>query len=214
MFSVLLVDDSSDLFIRIRTYLEKSGEIRVESVHSLKQATEKLKNRNYDLIFSYDQMPDVNGIEFVSEMNGIEFVKYLRSSGNGTPVILLSKKSNGRIALEDVSVANEMTVPATGDLRTPLAEIVTLIKQSILRKKTERDTKAQNDQLATILAATPLGILQVQNNTILWANNRIATMLGYNETWLIGKDPATLFTTQEEYAQFCREIQRRQDSHA
>jgi diadenylate cyclase len=212
MFSVLFVDDSSDLFIRIRTYLEKSGEIRVDSAHSLKQATEKLKSRNYDLIFSYDQMPDVNGIEFVSEMNGIEFVKYLRSSGNGTPVILLSRKTNGRIALVDVSVASEMTVPLTGDLRTPLAEIVTLIKQSILRKKTERDTKAQNDQLATILAATPLGIFQVQNSTILWANNRIATMLGYNETYLIGKDLATLFTTPEEYAQFCREIQHRQDS--
>jgi diadenylate cyclase len=212
MFSVLFVDDSSDLFIRIRTYLEKSGEIRVESVHSLKQATEKLKNRNFDLIFSYDQMPEVNGIEFVSEMNGIEFVKYLRSSGNGTPAILLSRKSNGRIALVDVSVASEVTVPAAGDLRTPLAEIVTLIKQSILRKKTERDTKAQNDQLATILAATPLGIFQVQNGTIQWVNNRIATMLGYNETSLIGKDFAALFTAQEEYAQFCREIQGRQDS--
>jgi diadenylate cyclase len=212
MFSVLFVDDSSDLFIRIRTYLEKSGEIRVDSAHSLKQATEKLKSRNYDLIFSYDQMPDVNGIEFVSEMNGIEFVKYLRSSGNGTPVILLSRKSNGRIALVDVSVASEMTVPLTGDLRSSLAEIVTLIKQSILRKKTERDTKAQNDQLATILAATPLGIFQIQNSTILWANNRIATMLGYNETNLIGKDLGSLFSTLEECAQFCREIQRRQDS--
>lgn len=213
MFSVLLVDDSSDLFIRIRTYLEKSGEIRVESVHSLKQATEKLKNRNYDLIFSYDQMPDVNGIEFVSEMNGIEFVRYLRSIGNGTPVILLSRKSNGRIALEDVSVAGEMTVPVTGDLRAPLSEIITLIKQSILRKKTERDIKAQNDQLATILSATPLGIFQIQNNTILWVNNRIATMLGYNETALTGKDLASLFATREEYEQVCREIQRRQDPH-
>ena len=30
MFSVLFVDDSSDLLIRIRTFLEKSGEIRVD----------------------------------------------------------------------------------------------------------------------------------------------------------------------------------------
>ena len=213
MFSVLLVDDSSDLFLHIRTYLEKSGEIRVDPVHSLKQASEKLKSRNYDLILSYDQIPDVNGIEFVSEMNGIEFVKYLRSGGNGTPVILLTRKPNGRIVLEDVSVASEMTVPATGDPRPQLAEIVMLVKQSILRKKTERDTKAQNDQLATILAATPLGILQVRNSTIQWVNNRVATLLGYNETNLTNKDPATLFTTPEEYAQFCREIQRRQDSH-
>ena len=81
MFSVLFVDDSSDLLIRIRTLLEKSGEIRVDPAHSLKQAIGKLKNRSYDVILSYDQMPDVNGIEFVSEMNGIEFIRYLRSAG-------------------------------------------------------------------------------------------------------------------------------------
>jgi CheY-like chemotaxis protein len=41
MFSVLFVDDTSDLLIRIRTSLEKSGEMRVDYAHSLKQATEK-----------------------------------------------------------------------------------------------------------------------------------------------------------------------------
>jgi diadenylate cyclase len=212
MFSVLFVDDTSDLLIRIRTSLEKSGEMRVDYAHSLKQATEKLKNRSYDVILSYDQMPDVNGIEFVAEMNGIEFIKYLRSGGNVTPVILLSRQPGGRIALGEVAAASEITVPATGDLRPQLAELVTLIKQSILRKKAERETKAQNDQLAGILAATPLGIFQVQNTLIQWVNNRIAFLLGYDEANLIGIGLATLFATPEEYARFCREIQRRQDS--
>jgi diadenylate cyclase len=212
MFSVLFVDDASDLLIRIRTSLEKSGEIRVDPAHSIKQATEKLKSRNYDMILSYDQIPDVNGIEFVAEMNGIEFIKYLRSSGNATPVILLSRKPNGRIALEEVAVASEITVPSTGDLRPQLAEIITLIKQAILRKKTEREIKAQNEQLATILAATPLGIFQVQNSVIQWVNNRIASLLGYAEAHLMGKDLATLFPTQEEYRQFCREVEQRQDA--
>ncbi len=211
MFSVLFVDDASDLLIRIRTVLEKSGEIRVDSAHSLKQALEKLKSRNYDVILSYDQMSDVNGIEFVTDMNGIEFIRYLRSTGNATPVILISRKTGGRVVLEEVSVATEMTIPPAGDLRPQTADIVTLVKQSILRKKTERETKAQNDQLATILAATPLGIFQVQNGTIQWVNNRIASLLGYNESAMIGKGLATLFFSREEYGQFCREIQKKQD---
>lgn len=212
MFSVLFVDDNSDLLIRIRMLLEKSGEIHVDSAHSLKQGTEKLKNRNYDVILAYDQMYDVNGIEFVAEMNGIEFIRYLRSAGNATPVILLSRKPNGRIALEEIAVATEITVPATGDLRPQLADIVTLVKQSILRKKAERETKAQNDQLATILAATPLGIFQVRNSTIAWMNNRIASLLGYTEAALTGKSFDSLFPTPEDYGQFCREIQHRQDT--
>jgi PAS domain S-box-containing protein len=212
MFSVLVVDDGSDLLLRIRMFLEKSGEMRVDCVHSLKQATEKVKSRTYDLILSYDQIPDVNGIEFVSEMNGIEFVRYLRSSGNGTPVILISQKPHGKITLQEVSVASAITVPATGDPRPQLAGIVTLIKQSILRKKAERETRIQNDHLAAILAASPLGIFQVRNGTIQWANNRIASLLGYHEATMAGKDLASLFPTTEEYAQFCREIQLRQDS--
>lgn len=212
MFSVLFVDDSSDLLIRIRTSLEKSGEMRVDYAHSIKQATEKLKSRNYDVILTYDQMPDVNGIEFVSEMNGIEFIKYLRSGGNATPVILFSRKPNGRIALGEVTVASEITGPLSGDLRPQVAEIVTIIKQSILRKKAERETKAQNEQLATILAVTPMGIFQIQNTTIQWVNNRIASLLGYSEGNLTGKDLASLFSTPEEFGQFCREIQRRQDT--
>lgn len=211
MFSVLFIDDSSDLLIRIRTFLEKSGEMRVDSAHSIKQGTEKLKSRTYDAILSYDQLPEVNGIEFVAEMNGIEFIKYLRCAGNTTPVILLSRKPSGRIALGEVSVASEITVPSAGDLRPQLAEITMLVKHSILRKKAERETKAQNEQLATILTATPLGLFQIQNATIQWANNRIASLLGYSEVNLIGKDLATLFATSEEFEQFCREIQRRQD---
>jgi diadenylate cyclase len=212
MFSVLFVDDTSDLLIRIRTFLEKTGEIRVDSAHSIKQAIEKLKSRNYDVILSYDRIPDVNGIEFVSDMNGIEFVKYLRSTGNTTPVILLSRKPNDKIALEEVAVASEIMIPRTGDLRPQLAEIVTLLKQSMLRKKAEREAKARTDQLAAILSATPLGIFQVQNNTIQWVNNRIASLLGYDEATLIGKDPATLFAAPEEYTQFCREIQINHDT--
>jgi diadenylate cyclase len=212
MFSVLFVDDSSDLLIRIRTALEKTGEVRVDSAHSIKQAIERLKSRTYDVILSYDRMPDVNGIEFVADMNGIEFIRYLRSGGNATPVILISRKPNNKLALEEVAVASEILIPAAGDLHPQIAEIVTLLKQSMLRKKAERETKAQNEQLVTILAATPLGIFQFQNNAIQWVNSRFASLLGYDESFLTGKDPAILFAAPEEFVQFCREIQIGRDS--
>jgi len=211
MISVLFVDDASDLLVQIRSHLEKTGEIRVDSAHSIKQAIEKLKGRTYDVILSYEQMPEVNGIEFVSEMDGIEFVKYLRSIGNPTPLILLSRKGAGRIVLGEVSIAARITLPKSGDLRPQIAEMVTLIKQSMLRKKGEREMKAQNDQLTGILAATPLGIFQTQNNTIPWVNSRFAAMLGYEEGQLVGKDLRVLFRTPEEYELFSRDIQIRRD---
>ena len=88
MISVLFVDDNTDFLAQVRSLLEKTGELRLDIAQSTKLAAEKLKNRNYDLIVSYEQIPEVNGIEFVSDMDGIGFLKYLRSGGNTTPVIL------------------------------------------------------------------------------------------------------------------------------
>ena len=211
MISILFVDDNTDLFARIRNFLEKTGDIRIEQAHSIKQATEKLRGRTYDVIISYEQLPEVNGIEFVPDMNGIDFLKYLKSQGNSTPVILLGRRGPNKISLGEVSNATEITLPSTGDLRPQLMEMVTLIKQTMLRRKAEREQKAQTEQLATILSATPLGIFQVRNGIIEWVNRPFVTMLGTDEGALIGKELRTLIRTAEEFDQLAREFQIRKD---
>ncbi|MDD5143684.1 PAS domain S-box protein [Methanoregula sp.] len=211
MISILFVDDNTDLFTRIRTFLEKTGDIRIEQAHSIKQATDKLRGRTYDVIISYEQLPTVNGIEFVPDMNGIDFLKYLKSQGNTTPVILLGRRGPNKISLEEVSNATEITLPSSGDLRPQLMEMVTLIKQTMLRRKAEREQKAQTEQLATILSATPLGIFQVRNGVIEWVNRPFVTMLGTDEGSLVGKELHTLIRTPEEFDQLAREFQIRKD---
>ena len=184
MISILFIDDNTDLLARIRTFLEKTGEIRVETAHSIKQATEKVRGRTFDVIISYEELPDVNGIEFVPDMNGIDFLKYLKMQGNATPVILLCRRGQNKIALEEVSNATEITLPPAGDIRPQLMEMVNLIKQTMLRRKAEREQKGQNEQLATILSATPLGIFQMRNGILEWVNQPFVTMLGSDEPTL------------------------------
>ncbi len=207
MISVLFVDDNTDLFGQIRSFLEKAGDIRLESAHSIKQAIEKIKGRTYDVIVSYEQIPEVNGIEFVSDMNGIEFLQYLKSEGNTTPVILICRRGNNKLAAEEITIAAEIRLPKTGDIRPNLAELVTLIKQTMLRRKAERELKVQNEQLTAILSATPLGIFQVRNNLVTWTNHQFARMLGYEESHLIGKDIHIFFKTPEDFDLMCRELQ-------
>ena len=211
MISVLFVDDNSVLLAQIRTFLEKTGDIKIDSARSIKHATEKLKQKTYDVILSYEEIPDVNGIEFVSDMNGIEFVKYLKMQGNITPVILIGRRGGGKIAVQEVNIATELVMPKTGDVRPQLAELVTLLKQTMLRRKAERETKGQNEQLAAILSATPLGIFQAKNGLMSWVNHPFAVMLGYDESQLVGKDMRMLTRTGEEYEQLCRELQLRRD---
>ena len=213
MISVLFVDDTTDLLSTVRTFLEKTGEIKIDNAHSIKQAIEKLKGRNYDVIVSYEQQPDVNGIEFVSEMNGIEFIKYLKSVGNVTPVILLGRRGPGKIAVIEVAHGTEITFPKSGDIRPQIFEMFNLIKQTMLRKRSEREIKAQNEQLSAILSATPLGIFQVRNGVIEWVNRQFPAMLGYEELQMVGKDLKSFLLSQEEYDLLSRELQFKRDPH-
>ncbi len=135
----------------------------------------------------------------MSDMDGIGFLKYLRSIGNATPVILYSHNGANNFGLSEVNNGIEITVSRSVDIRSSIAELVTLLKQTTLRRKSERDIKLQNDQLTTILSATPLGIFQMRNDTIEWVNRPLAALLGYPENHLVGKPVQILFKTPEEY---------------
>ncbi|HXX54568.1 MAG TPA: PAS domain S-box protein [Methanoregula sp.] len=212
MISVLFVDDNSDLLARVRVALEKADDIRLDSARSTKHAIEKIAQRQYDAIVSYERVPDVNGIEFVSDMNGVEFIKYLRTAGNPTPVILLSRRGQNTLSVGEVTVGTELTLPPAGDIRPQVAEIVTLIKQVMLRRRDAQEKKDQTEQLADILSATPLGIFQIRGGKVQWVNPRIAAMLGYEEAKLIGREMRELVKTDDEYDQLLRELQFRRDS--
>jgi diadenylate cyclase len=212
MISVLFVDDNSDLFGQIRSFLEKAGDIRIDNARSIKQAIEKIKSRTYDVIISYEQIPEVNGIEFMSDMNGIEFLQYLKSIGNTTPVILLGRRGNNKIAVEEVTIATEINIPRSGDIRPYLQEMVTVIKQTMLRRKAEREIKVQNEQLTAILSATPLGIFQVRNHLMTWVNQQFAEMLGCEESYLVGKEMGNIFKTPEDFDQVYHELQIKRTS--
>lgn len=210
MIAVLFVDDNTELMALARSVLEKSGEVRLESVRSTKQALEKLKNRVFDVIVCYEQVPDVNGIEFVPDMNGIEFLKYLKSQGNTTPFILLSRRGQNKVVIADVMNGTELPLPKGGDPRLQLSDLVMLVKQTMLRRRADREVKAQNDQLSAILSATPLGIFQVRNRLIEWVNQPFGAMLGYSGNQMVGKDISILFSNPEGLEQVVRDLQARQ----
>ncbi len=206
MIAVLLVDDHSELMGVARSVLEKSGEIRLDVSHSAKQALERLRNRAYDVIVCYEQVPDVNGVEFVADMTGIDFIKYLKGQGNTTPVILLARRAPGKVIIEEVTYGSEVPFSRSGDQKNQLIDLVLLIKQTMLKKKAERELKAQNEQLVSILSATPLGIFQLRDSTITWVNRPCAVLLGYEENQLVGKNARALVTGDEEYEQLMRDL--------
>jgi diadenylate cyclase len=206
MISVLLVHDSTDLIDSTRSFIEKSGEVRVDTVSSTKQALEILKSRNYDVIVSYYHLPEVNGIEFLPEMNGVELLKYLKSHGNPTPFILYARMGKETLVLEDLNNAHEVRFGKGGDQKKPLTELRDLIIQAVMRKKMERDVTLRTDMLNSILSLTPVWVCQIRGGVIDWANSTMTQGLGHPEGGLVGKNASAFFASREAFDRASREL--------
>jgi diadenylate cyclase len=211
MITVLLVHDNTDLIDLTRSFLEKGGEVRVEAVSSTKQALEMLKNRSYDVIVSYYQLPEVNGIEFFPEMNGIELLRYLKSHGNSTPFILYHRISRDKLVLEDLNSASEVAFPKGVEPKSPLSELRDQVIQAVMRRKMERDSSLRTEMLSSILSLTPIWVCQIRGGAIEWANSTMTTALGYPEGGLAGKNAAALFPDRETFDRASRELSLRTD---
>jgi len=206
MISVLLVHDNTDLIDSTRSFLEKSGEVRVDTVSSTKQALEILKSRTYDVIVSYYHLPEVNGIEFLPEMNGVELLKYLKSHGNFTPFILYTRMGRETLVLGDLNNAHEVRFGKGGDQKKPLTELRDLVIQAVMRKKMERDVSLRTDMQNAILSLTPVWICQVRGGVIDWANSTMTSGLGHPEGGLVGKNASAFFASRETFDRASREL--------
>ena len=94
--TILVVDDSSSLRTAVRIALSGAGFDVVEAEDG-KQALSKLDGRQYHLVISDVNMPNLDGFGFVSAMKQLPAYKY-------TPVIMLTteagddKKEKGKAA--------------------------------------------------------------------------------------------------------------------
>lgn len=68
------------------------------------------------------------------------------------------------------------------------------------RKLAENALQDSKNTLKTILSASPIGIMLIENRKIVWVNDAILTMLGYDSNdELIGMETRRLYIDEEEY---------------
>ena len=210
MITVLLVHDNSDALESTRAYLERMGEIRVDAVHSTKQALEMARRRRYDIIVSYYRLPEVNGIEFLADMTGVELLKELKGTHAGIPFILYHRTDRDSLLIEDVHQAAEVHGQREGS-RGPVQEMRDILYQAVLRKKAERDQVLRCDMLSAILSVSPLWICQVRGGNFEWVNSTMARSLGMDAGALAGQGVQAVFPGNEEYERAFRELCHRSD---
>ncbi len=167
MITVLFVDDEPAILDVSRIFLEKGGELKVDTCDSVNEAFELLKDRSYDAIVSDYEMPCINGIEFL---------KRLRSMGDPTPFIIFTGKGREHVVIEALNSGADFYLQKGGDPRSQFTELIHKIKQAVQRRKAEISlliTQSSVDQASDCIFWID------RTGRITYVNEAAATSLGY-----------------------------------
>jgi PAS domain S-box-containing protein len=128
MIAVLYVDEEAGMRDVAQLYLQRSGDMIVDTVPSGIHALESVTNRRYDVIVSDYHMPG---------LNGIELLKRLRGTGDKTPFILFTGRGREEVVIEALNNGASFYLQKGGNPKAQFAELQHMIEQAVERRRIE-----------------------------------------------------------------------------
>ena len=129
MIHVLMVDDDPMILEITKIFLERYGDITVDTLDSAVVATNKLETDSYDVIISDYVMP---------EMDGLAFLKAVREKHPFLPFILFTGKSREEVVIEALNNGADYYLQKEGDPKSLYAELSHQVHQAAEREKTKK----------------------------------------------------------------------------
>src|SRR4030042_1175243 len=167
---VLHVDDDLVFLEVAKQCLEMQDEIDVDTVSSVDEALEKLKQKDYDAIVSDYQMPGKDGLEFLKE---------LREKGNTVPFIVVTGKGREEVAIEALNLGADQYIDKHGNPEAVYCELAHSIRVAVERKKAEEALSAERDKLETVTRSIGAGLAIISKDYhTLWANDVLKQIFG------------------------------------
>lgn len=179
MIRALYVDDEPDLLAIGKHFLERSGEIEIDTASSPNEAVEKLRCNQYDTIISDYQMP---------EMNGLELLKQVRSTIGKIPFIIFTGKGREEVVIEALNCGVDFYLQKGGEPKSQFAELEYKIKIVKERSQMKRDLALSKQRMRDIIdhLPDPTFVINTTGSIIAW-NRAIEKMTGIPEMEMIGK---------------------------
>ena len=119
--TILVVDDDPDSRDILKRFLIPT-EYKVETVKNGKEAVERLKCANFDLVLTDFEMP---------EMDGLALLSFVKSRYPDIPVILVTGRASGKTKKEALEIGAEgvLSKPFTGD------QLLAIVSEALIKKK-------------------------------------------------------------------------------
>ncbi|MEI6293289.1 MAG: response regulator [Methanomicrobiales archaeon] len=179
MIQVLYVDDEPGLLEIGKLFLERTNDIKVETLNSATQGLDQLDLMRYDVIVSDFQMP---------HMDGIEFLKLVRSAKGDIPFILFTGKGREEVVIEAINSGADFYLQKGGEPKAQFAELAHKIRQLVRRTNVEGMLQQNETWFQTIIRhSDEIIALLNRDGVIIFASPPIQPMLGYKAMSMTGK---------------------------
>jgi PAS domain S-box-containing protein len=152
---ILVVDDETEISSLTKEFLERSGNLAVDTASSVSEARAALAHRIYDAIVSDYQMPDEDGIQFL---------KSLRVMGDHTPFILFTGRGREEVVIEALNSGADFYLQKGGNPLAQFTELEYKILQAVRRKHAEESLRQRDEHLKSILLTAPDEIISVDRD--------------------------------------------------
>jgi PAS domain S-box-containing protein len=178
MYSVLYVDDEPSLLDIGRQFLERSGEFRIDTSISAKEALEKIGSTTYDAIVSDYQMANIDGIEFL---------KQVRASGNSIPFIIFTGRGREEVVIQALNEGADFYIQKGGDPKSQFIELEYKIRLAIERRQTADELSESRQRMRDIIDHLPDATVAIDldGKVIAW-NQAMEEMTGVPKEEILG----------------------------
>jgi Flp pilus assembly protein TadD/DNA-binding response OmpR family regulator len=179
MHSVLIIDDQQDLLDITRMFLERFGEMTVDTARTAKDALAKMKGRNFDALVVDFDLPDISGIEFL---------KIVRAKGDITPIIIFTGVGRENAAIEALNNGADFFLKKGEDPHAQFRTMVHMINQAVERRSMGRAIGTSERLLAETINffTEPAYALDREGKVIAW-NQAMADFTGVEQKNILGK---------------------------
>jgi len=179
MRSVLFVDDEELLLDVTKLFLERFGNMTVQTAASAKEALRILVNSTFDaLVIDY----------YMPEINGIELLKILRTKGDTTPVIIFTGVGRENAAIEALNNGADFFLKKGESPSSEFRELVHMINQAVDRRLVGRSLGVVQKILSDTIGFFPDATYAIDREGIVIAwNKEMTTLTGVDQKDIIGK---------------------------
>ncbi len=179
MRSVLFVDDEELLLDVTKTFLERFGNMKVQTASSSKEALQILMNTSFDaLVIDY----------YLPEINGIELSKIIRTKGDTTPVIMFTGVGRENAAIEALNNGADFFLKKGEIPSSEFRELVHMIDRAVERRFVGRSLGVAQKIIADMISFFPDAAFAINREGVIIAwNTEMTALTGIDPKDIVGK---------------------------